>query len=106
VDSHTRLCPALDRSFATFRIWEGCKCSDLYEENWIDWDELERARRIDTFRFLESELRSASLTVAEPGGGESWPDQRPRSHQGLRALQASEPSSVQQLPSAPPTQEG
>ena len=47
-----------DSRFATYRTWERCKRSELYRENWIEWDERGKARRIEAFRFLESELRS------------------------------------------------
>jgi hypothetical protein len=66
-----------DRQFATFHIWEVCKRRQLYRENWIEWSELERARRIEAFRLLESELRSSSLSVAEADAFEWWPDERP-----------------------------
>ena len=67
-----------DREFATFRVWQACKRRRLYKENWIEWDELEKARRVEAFRFLEERLRAAQLTVAAPGRLRAWwPDQRP-----------------------------
>jgi hypothetical protein len=95
-----------DQRFATYRAWEACRRRELYKENWIDWDELEGARRVEAFRFLESGLRRSTLTIAEPGGDEWWPDQRPRAHERLTALQKNEPSFIQQLPGTPLTPEG
>ena len=48
-----------DSRFETYRIWERCKLRELYRENWIEWTERGKARRIEAFRFLESELRNA-----------------------------------------------
>lgn len=86
-----------DRRFVTFHVWEACKRRETYTENWIDWPELEKARRTEGFRFLESELRRATLTVPVPGGGEHWPNQRPPMHPGLTLLQAREPALMQLL---------
>jgi hypothetical protein len=61
-----------DSRFATYRTWERCKRRELYRENWIEWDERTKARRIEAFRFLESELRSQTLTLAAPGGLDWW----------------------------------
>lgn len=63
-----------DSRFDTYRIWEKCKLRELYRENWIEWTERGKARRIEAFRFLESELRNATLTVAAPGGLDWWQD--------------------------------
>ncbi|HEY7496087.1 MAG TPA: neuraminidase-like domain-containing protein, partial [Candidatus Tectomicrobia bacterium] len=90
-----------DRRFATFHIWEACKRREVYRENWIDWDELQQARHTEAFRFLESELRRTTLTVAVPGGLEYWPGQRPPVHPGLTLLQAREPALMQQLARPP-----
>jgi hypothetical protein len=87
--------PLWDRRFATFRIWEACKRREIYRENWIDWDELQEARKTEAYRFLESELRRSTLTVAVPGGLEWWPDQRPPAYPSLVTLQAREPSGIQ-----------
>jgi len=87
-----------DSRFVTYRVWEACKRREIYRENWIDWDELQEARRTESFRFLELELRRATLTVPVPGGLEHWPDQRPPIHPGLTVLQARELALIQQLP--------
>lgn len=89
-----------DRQFATFRVWQACKRRHLYKENFVEWDELERARRVEAFRFLESELRSSALTVAVPGGLEWWPDQRPPAHRNIEVLEKREPSEIRLLPAA------
>lgn len=86
-----------ERRFASFHVWEQCKRRELYSENWIDWDELEQARRIEAFRFLEAELRRAALTIPVPGGMEYWPDQRPPQHPGLTPLQAREPAGIRRI---------
>lgn len=86
-----------DRHFVTFAVWEACTRRKIYRENWIDWDELHKARRVEAFRFLESEVRRATLTIAEPGGLEYWPDQRPPDYPGLKLLQAREPAQIGRL---------
>lgn len=91
-----------DRTYATFEAWQTCKRRELYRENWIEWDELEQARRVEAFRFLEEELRRSSLTVAVPGGMEWWPGARPPIHSSLEFLQAREPSGIRLLLQGPP----
>jgi len=86
-----------ERHFATFNIWETCKRREIYRENWIDWEELHKAQRVEAFRFLEDELRRATLTIAEPGGLEYWLDPRPPLHPGLMPLQAREPAQINRL---------
>jgi Tc toxin complex TcA C-terminal TcB-binding domain len=90
-----------DRSFATFHTWQACERKDIYRENWIEWSELEKARRTEGFRFLESELRRASLTVPVPGGLTYWDDARPPAHPGLQLLQAREPATIELVPTQP-----
>jgi Tc toxin complex TcA C-terminal TcB-binding domain len=87
-----------DRQFASFEVWQACKRRHLYKENFIEWDELEKARHVEAFRFLESELCSSTLSVAVPGGVDWWPDERPPGHGGLETLQSSEASELQLLP--------
>lgn len=84
-----------ERRFAGYRVWEACARRETYRENWVDWDELAQARRTEAFRFLEAELRRATLTVAVPGGLEHWPGARPPDHPGLVPLQAREPALIQ-----------
>lgn len=80
--------------YELYRVWEKCRCRTLYRENWIEWDELRRARRIEAFRFLEEELRRGALTVAAPGGLEYWPETLPPGHPALRLLQKRDPSTL------------
>jgi hypothetical protein len=86
-----------DQRFATLKVWEACKCRELYKENWIDWHAQEAAQKIESYRFLLSELRRSTLTVALPGGLEYWPNRRPAAHPSLILLQDREPSSLIQL---------
>jgi Tc toxin complex TcA C-terminal TcB-binding domain len=86
-----------DREFATFHVWQACKRRHLYKENWIEWDDLEEARRVEAYRFLESKLRNSELTIAVPGGLDWWPDQRPSIHQGVELLQKSQPAELRQF---------
>ena len=60
--------------FESYHTWERCKRRELYKENWIEWSELGKARRIEAFRFLETQLRSSTLTLAAPGGLDWWSD--------------------------------
>ncbi|GHO56150.1 neuraminidase-like domain-containing protein [Ktedonobacter robiniae] len=83
--------------FATFRIWEAWKRRELYRENWIDWDELEKAKRTEAFRFLEAELQRAILTMPRPGGMEYWPGQLTPTHAGLALLQRHDPSHIREF---------
>jgi hypothetical protein len=86
-----------DRQFSSFRVWQACKRRHLYKENYIEWGELERARRVEAFRFLESELCSTTLTVPVPGGLEWWPNERPPGHPGLDTLQKRQPAEIDLL---------
>jgi hypothetical protein len=97
-----------DSRFATYRTWERCKRRELYRENWIEWDERSKARRIEAFRFLESELRSSTLTLAAPGGLDWWADDDKTLEREPGLRQRRVPSELRPL-SAPPesvTREG
>jgi Tc toxin complex TcA C-terminal TcB-binding domain len=97
-----------DTRFATYRTWERCKRRELYRENWIEWDERSKARRIEAFRFLESGLRSSTLTLAAPGGLDWWADDDKALEREPELLQRRVPAELHQL-SAPPesaTREG
>ena len=89
---------AWDKLFATFRIWQACRRRMLYKENYVEWTEYERAIQAEAFRFLESELRRATLTAPEPGGMEYWPGPHWPTHPSLIALQHREPSHLKQVP--------
>ena len=86
-----------DRQFASFEVWQACKRRHLYKENFVEWDEMGKARRGEAFRFLESELRSSVLSVGVPGGLDWWPDERPPAHGSLEPLQSSEPAELKLL---------
>ena len=97
-----------DGRFETYHVWERCKRRELYRENWIDWAELDKSRRIEAFRFLESELRSSTLTMAAPGGLDWWADDDKFLEHAPKLLQRRVPSELQPL-LAPPqsvTREG
>jgi hypothetical protein len=85
------------RQFERFEVWEQCRCRTLYKENWIEWDELRAARRIEAFRFLESELRRSTLTIAVPGGLEYWPESLPPVHPAVKLLQHRDASALRRL---------
>ena len=59
---------AWDQHFVTYCIWEACTRRTIYRENWIEWDELQKAKQTEAYQFFESELRSATLTMPVPGG--------------------------------------
>ncbi|MBV8157898.1 MAG: hypothetical protein JO278_09580, partial [Dyella sp.] len=80
-----------DRQFATFQAWRACKARHLYKENWLEWTELAKARRVDAFRFLEKRLESGALTVAAPGGADWWPHEPVPDHHGLPLAERREP---------------
>ena len=90
-----------DGRFATLHEWQCCAQRMLYRENWIDWDELRRARRVEAFTFLEDRLRSRRLTVAVPGGMEWWPGNRPPAHPSLTVIQGAEWSQIAMLTPGP-----
>jgi len=89
---------AWDKLFATFRVWQACRRRTLYGENYVEWTEHERAVQTEAFRFLESELRRATLTAPEPGGMEYWPAPYWPAHPSLLKLQHREPSHLKQVP--------
>lgn len=88
---------AWDRIFATFRTWQACRRRGLYKENYIEWSEHETSVQTEAFRFLESELRRATLTAPEPGGMEYWSAPYWPAHGALAALQHREPSHLKQV---------
>jgi hypothetical protein len=86
-----------DREFATFHVWQACKRRHLYKENWIEWADLEKARKVEAFRFLENNLKRSTLSIAVPGGAQWWPDQRPPTRREPPRLQQREPAAMQLL---------
>lgn len=87
-----------DCRFISYRVWEACKRRELYKENWIDWEELQKAKKIESFAFLDEQLKRTTLTIAEPGGVDFWPDHLPPSHPGLCLLQRRDPAEMRILP--------
>jgi len=85
-----------DSRFVSYHVWQACKRRELFKENWIDWHELERAKKIESFRFMDEELRRVSLTIAAPGGVDYWPEHRPPAP-GLCLLQDRDPATMQLL---------
>jgi hypothetical protein len=92
-----------DSRFDTYRTWERARSRELYRENWIEWDELSQARRIEAFRFLESQLRTSTLTLAAPGGLDWWADDDGALEHAPELLQRRVPS---QLSTLSPEREG
>ena len=90
-----------DKRFATLHSWQCCQEREVYRENWIEWDDLAAARRVEAFRFLEDELRTVKLTAPIPGGMQWWPGNRPPVHPSLVELQSGEPSTLRLLPDGP-----
>jgi hypothetical protein len=86
-----------DSRFETYRIWERARGRELYQENWVEWDELAKARRIEAFRFLESQLRTSSLTLAAPGGLAWWADDHQALEHAPELLQRRVPSEIRAL---------
>ena len=91
-----------DSRFDTFRAWERCKRRELYPENWIEWSEFGKARRIEAFRFLESRLSTQTLSLAAPGGMDWWTDEEGALDEEPTLLQKRIPSELQPL--IPPPQ--
>jgi hypothetical protein len=86
-----------DSEFATFEVWRACKERLLYQENWIEWEELRRARNVEAFRTLEAKLRQSELAIAAPGGGDWWPGEPARIRRDPDLLQVREPSRMAAL---------
>jgi hypothetical protein len=90
-----------DSHFASFHVWQKAKRRELYAEYWIEWAEIGAARRIEAFRFLESELRNATLSVAAPGGADWWADDDTPLEFAPNLLQRRVPSELQPLTPPP-----
>lgn len=97
-------CRLWDSRFETYHKWELCKRRELYRENWIEWEELEKARRIEAFRFLEDQLRSSTLTLAAPGGMDYWLDDDKSFEHAPELIQDRVPSELQPLTAPPQSQ--
>lgn len=86
-----------DSRFETYQTWERARHRELYRENWIEFDELRRARRVEAFRFLEDRLRTSTLTLAAPGGLDWWLDADTDLHAAPELFQRREPSELRAL---------
>ena len=62
-----------DTKFKTSKVWEARKRRQIYQENWIQWEELHKAEKSEGFRLLTNELKRNVLTIPKPGGLTSWP---------------------------------
>jgi hypothetical protein len=84
--------------FETYRTWTRARHREQHRENWIEWDEIARARRVEAFRFLESQLRTSTLTLAAPGGMDWWADDERGLEHAPELLQRRVPSHIRALP--------
>ncbi|HEV2376506.1 MAG TPA: neuraminidase-like domain-containing protein, partial [Streptosporangiaceae bacterium] len=87
-----------EKRFASLRLWQACRRREVYLENWVEWDDLRVARKVEAFRFLEEQLRRSVLSVAVPGGDSWWPGWRPPQHPTLDLLQDREPAALVPVP--------
>lgn len=83
--------------FGTYHTWARARNRELYRESWIEWDEFARARRVDAFRFLETRLRAATLTVTAPGGMDWWADDDKGLEHAPELLQRRVPAHIRAL---------
>ncbi|MBK7806955.1 MAG: hypothetical protein IPJ51_11700 [Saprospiraceae bacterium] len=83
------------KRFSAYQKWSNCKEKELYAENWIEFEKLEEARKSESFRFLESNLRTQTLSVPVSGGLTIVDTIKPPSHHGIELLQKREPSVIQ-----------
>jgi hypothetical protein len=86
-----------DSRFDTYQTWQRARARELYRENWIEFEELDHARRIEAFQFLESQLRTSTLTLAAPGGLDWWPDDNDGLEHTPELLQRRVPSELHAL---------
>ncbi|MFE0458304.1 neuraminidase-like domain-containing protein [Kitasatospora sp. NPDC058965] len=86
-----------DRRYDTCERWARERRGELYRENRTGRIEQDRARRTEAFRFLEQELRRATLTVPVPGGLAHWSAVPPPAHPGLELLQQRDASALTEL---------
>ncbi|MGB1276841.1 MAG: neuraminidase-like domain-containing protein, partial [Nannocystaceae bacterium] len=94
---------AYDRRLATFAAWQACKRRTIYRESWISWDADAVSSGSEAYQLLTSELHRADLTIPEPGGLTYGFDTNLPPHEGLKLLQAREPSTMTRLD---PTRDG
>ena len=75
-----------DHQFIDFETWRRNQRMQIYNENWVKWDEMQESDKSEGFRFLEARLLRDSTTIPDPAahGGHLWwlqseqlPPQRP-----------------------------
>jgi hypothetical protein len=86
-----------DERYADCTTWGRWRRRSLYPENVIADVSRERDRASEAFRFLEDELRRATLTSPVPGGLEIWDDAGPPRHPGLVLLQDRDTARLRRL---------
>ncbi|MCI5147529.1 MAG: insecticidal toxin complex protein, partial [Candidatus Electrothrix sp. AR3] len=84
---------AWEGRFSSFQVWQAWKRREIYRENWIEWDEADKARQSEAYQLLEAELRRSDLTLPHPALS-SRPDLDLPDHPGLTLLQHHEPTTV------------
>ncbi|MCE3552396.1 insecticidal toxin complex protein [Pseudonocardia sp. RS11V-5] len=86
-----------DTRYADCAAWAAWRRRELYPEDRIAEVSRDRDRASEAFRFLEDELRRATLTVPIPGGLEYWDAEGLPTHPGLVLLQQREASRLRRL---------
>lgn len=87
-----------DKHFTTFNIWKKCKMREVFNENWLEYDKLKKAKKTEAFQFLEDRLRRQTLTVPIT---KELPNPTPVNNVGGRLLQHQEPAITQVLVASP-----
>ncbi|KAF4621569.1 hypothetical protein G7Y89_g14518 [Cudoniella acicularis] len=72
ITSTPKFAQVWDTKFKTFEVWTAQKRRQIYQENWIQWDDLHKAQKSEGFQILTNELRRNVLTIPKPGGLASW----------------------------------
>ncbi|MBC7885695.1 MAG: insecticidal toxin complex protein, partial [Saprospiraceae bacterium] len=83
------------KRFSSYQKWSNCKEKELYKENWIEFEKLEEARKSKSFKYLENNLRTQTLSVPVSGGLTILDTVKPPSHNGIGLLQKREPYVIQ-----------
>src|SRR5213078_4834477 len=61
-----------DCRFLSFETWLAFKRRQVYSENWIQWDEMEKLKNFESYEFLTQRLQSGDATLLEPGHPLWW----------------------------------
>ncbi|KUJ20811.1 uncharacterized protein LY89DRAFT_455463 [Mollisia scopiformis] len=93
-----------DAKYSTYKTWETAKRRELYEENWIQWDELQEARKSEGFRSFEQQLRRGVLSVPAPTKSLYWNGPQLAAEGDLEDLQSVEFVSLENTPLSTDTQ--